>query len=318
MRETYTPIALKHLYDAPLLGRQGDIGEKERDLLASTRDGFIVEHPKTHPTQDSAIQATEEALEHMAKIHTPPVGWFKTSFSQNADAPYGSFYGNFPDFEKPDTIHIGSDPKNTIRANFSDTSVKIEQGDLFTPLRWSGMYFLHTRTSTVSQALNFQGPAQAQIHDFFHDPSVLTHLFPTYIPYHERPDTQKTTGELNLMISDIRTTLPDGTRGLLRAGFVVELAYKYLAAKQTYGNKKIDGVVSILRGDGDMDGYYVLFKKHQNALSKAFPDYTTDKINALAAEKTLTTYARLGFTEKRVVEFPERNIVVVSSLPLET
>jgi hypothetical protein len=70
------------------------------------------------------------------------------------------------------------------------------------------MYFLHTKTATVAQAINFQNPGETPIHDFFNDPSVVKQLFPSYTPYHERPATQKGIGELNLMVTDIRTKLP--------------------------------------------------------------------------------------------------------------
>lgn len=313
MNNMQTPEALKKMYHDPFLGREGNIELKEKTVLENIRDSFVLEYPKNHPTQDPDMQTAERTLEYLAKMNIPPTGWF-THPSANGETKPKSFYGNFPDYKSPETIQIGNNPNTKIRALFSDKSVSIEQGSLFTPLRWSGMYFIHARTSTVNQALNFMGHGETQINDFFNDPSVIKQLFPTYIPYYERPDTQKDIGECNLMVSDIRTKLPNGERGLLRAGFLIELAYKYLAAKEQFGKKNIDGIVSILRGDGDMDDYYRTFKESQKMLSEEFPDYTTDQINAVAAEKTLPHYSMLGFTERRVVEFPERNIVVVSSL----
>jgi hypothetical protein len=71
MSEAYTPDSVKNLYDTPYLGRQGDIGDPEKEVLENARDSFVLEYPKMHPAENFDIQTAERTLEHMAKISLP-------------------------------------------------------------------------------------------------------------------------------------------------------------------------------------------------------------------------------------------------------
>ncbi|MCR4263667.1 MAG: hypothetical protein NUV98_03025 [Candidatus Roizmanbacteria bacterium] len=267
---------------------------------------FDLSYTQKHPAPTVQIAALEDTMIASAINDLVP-------FKKPKTIPMGKYtYG--PYYEASSGVYTfpieGADPvvmkfaRATSGVSQAGAGVIIEQGKPEVSRPHDSHYYCNAQLIPVTAAMStFQKGYGAFVPEYMREHRVREKLFPE--------------GNQDYALSyDVRSVLPDGTRGHIRGGFAQELSYRYIDTYlRTVGsNRSLRYIYSIFNGDGTMSDLYKAFQQAKNDIKKEHPSMVQEQLQVLAAQK-IRPFSDWGFTKFHVVELPEdtAKLVLISA-----